>query len=691
MSEVNLSNPEYYFNRELSWLAFNERVLEEAMDTENPLLERLKFLSIFSTNLDEFMMIRYAGLKDQADAGVDKRTPDGMTPKEQLKAISEKLHPLVAKHRKVLGSEILPALEQHGVFLVPIDKLSEADKAAVEKFFEEELFPVLTPLAVDASHPFPRLPNLSFSLMIEAFDPNEEEEKTAIVQVPSVLPRFLRLPGKDSYRFVMLENIIKAKLNALFPGYEVKRAHAFRLTRNADIEIAEDEANDLLQVIEDEVRRRRWGDPVRLEVMADMPKSWRIYLRDTNQLTNDDMYEIPNHLNVADFMELASLKIPELRDPPFVTRLPTEYRNQSSIFAAIRKQDILIQHPFHAFDAVLDLIEEAADDPNVLAIKQTLYRVGRKSPVVDALMRAAGNGKLVTALVELKARFDEENNIVWAKNLERSGVHVVYGFAGLKTHCKALLIVRREGKEIKRYVHLGTGNYNAGTASVYTDLALLSCDPDLGADVSELFNYLTGFSKQKTWRKLWVAPENLRTKIIEAIDRERGFAELGQEAHIIAKMNSLVDPEVIRSLYRASQAGVKIELVVRGICCLRPGIKGVSENIKVRSVVGRFLEHSRIFYFRHGGAENLYIGSADWMQRNLNQRVEAMFPIEDERLKRKAMTVLDLMLRDNIKARELKADGVYVRAKRKAGQKRLDSQERQLEMSAQRLAQSMEN
>jgi polyphosphate kinase len=691
MSEVNLSNPEYYFNRELSWLAFNERVLEEAMDTENPLLERLKFLSIFSTNLDEFMMIRYAGLKDQADAGVDKRTPDGMTPKEQLKAISEKLHPLVAKHRKVLGSEILPALEKHGVFLVPIDKLSDADKTAVEKFFEEELFPVLTPLAVDASHPFPRLPNLSFSLMIEAFDPSEEEEKTAIVQVPSVLPRFLRLPGKDNYRFVMLENIIKAKLEALFPGYEVKRAHAFRLTRNADIEIAEDEANDLLQVIEDEVRRRRWGDPVRLEVMADMPKNWRIYLRDTNQLTNDDMYEIPNHLNVADFMELASLKIPELRDKPFVTRLPTEYRNQSSIFAAIRKGDILIQHPFHAFDAVLDLIEEAADDPNVLAIKQTLYRVGRKSPVVDALMRAAGNGKLVTALVELKARFDEENNIVWAKNLERAGVHVVYGFAGLKTHCKALLIVRREGKEIKRYVHLGTGNYNAGTASVYTDLALLSCDPDLGSDVSELFNYLTGFSKQKTWRKLWVAPENLRTKIIEAIDRERSFAEAGQEAHIIAKMNSLVDPEVIRSLYRASQAGVKIELIVRGICCLRPGVKGVSENIQVRSVVGRFLEHSRIFYFRHGGAENLYIGSADWMQRNLNQRVEAMFPIEDERLKRKAMTVLDLMLRDNVKARELRADGVYVRARRKAGQKRLDSQERQLEMSAQRLAQSMES
>ncbi len=691
MSEVNLQHPDYYFNRELSWLAFNERVLEEAMDENNPLLERLKFLAIFSTNLDEFMMIRYAGLKDQADAGVDKRTPDGMTPKEQLKAISEKLHPMVALHRKVLGGVILPALEQHGVFLVPVDKLSDSDKAVVEKFFEDELFPVLTPLAVDASHPFPRLPNLSFSLIIEAYDAAQDEEKMAIVQVPSVLPRFLRLPGKESYRFVMLENIIKAKLGALFPGFEMKRAHAFRLTRNADIAIAEDEADDLLQVIEDEVRRRRWGDPVRLEVMSDMPKQWRSYLRDTNKLSSDDVYEIPNHLNVADFMELASLKISELHDKPFVTRLPTEYRNQSSIFAAIRKGDILIQHPFHAFDAVLDLIEEAADDPNVLAIKQTLYRVGRKSPVVDALMKAAGNGKLVTALVELKARFDEENNIVWSRELERSGVHVVYGFAGLKTHCKALLIVRREGKEIRRYVHLGTGNYNAGTSSVYTDLALLSCDPDLGADVSELFNYLTGFSKQKTWRKLWIAPENLRAKIIEAIDLERGFAEAGQEAHIIAKMNSLVDPEVIRSLYRASQAGVKIELIVRGICCLRPGVKGVSENIQVRSVVGRFLEHSRAFYFLHGGAENLYIGSADWMQRNLNQRVEAIFPIEDERLKRKVMTILDLMLRDNVRARELHADGKYSRVKPKAKQKRLDSQERQLEMSAQRLAQVKES
>jgi polyphosphate kinase len=684
---LNLANSDYYFNRELSWLAFNERVLEEAMDETNPLLERLKFLSIFSTNLDEFMMIRYAGLKDQADAGIDQRTPDGMTPKEQLKAISEKLHPLVATHRHVLGQVILPALEQHGVYLLKMSQIKDSDKEVVDRFFREELFPVLTPLAVDSSHPFPRLPNLSFSLMLEVYDAAEDETKMAVVQVPSVLQRFLRLPGKESYRFVMLEDIIKAKLNELFPGYEVKRAHAFRLTRNADIEIAEDEADDLLQVIEDEVRRRRWGDPVRLEVMSDMPKVWRTYLRETNKLSNDDVYEIPNHLNVADFMELASLKISDLHDKPFVTRLPTEYRNQN-IFAAISKQDILIQHPFHAFDAVLDLIEEAADDPNVLAIKQTLYRVGRKSPVVAALMKAAGNGKLVTALVELKARFDEENNIVWARELERSGVHVVYGFAGLKTHCKALLIVRREGKDIKRYVHLGTGNYNPGTASVYTDLALLSCDPELGADVSELFNYLTGFSKQKTWRKLWVAPENLRSKILEAIDRERGFAEAGQEAQIIAKMNSLVDPEVIRALYRASQAGVKIKLIVRGICCLRPGIKGVSDNIQVRSIVGRFLEHSRAFYFGHGGAESLYIGSADWMQRNLNQRVEAVFPIEDERLKRKIMLILDLMLRDNVKARELQSDGKYMRVKQKAKQKRLDSQERQLEMSAQRLAQS---
>jgi polyphosphate kinase len=684
--DINLNDPQYYFNRELSWLKFNERVLEEAEDKENPLLERLKFLAIFSTNLDEFMMIRYAGLKEQHAAGIDKLTADGMTPEAQLKAISETLHPMIHRHRRVLGNVVLPALEAHGVAIIQIAQLSDKERQAVDRFFEAELFPVLTPLAVDSSHPFPRLPNLSFSLMLEVHDHDDDESKIALMQVPTVLPRFFKLPGKG-HRFVMLEDIIRDKVEALFPGHTVTRAHPFRLTRNADIEIAEDEADDLLQVIEDEVRRRRWGDAVRLEVSHDMPKRWKTYLRDVHKLTDDDVYDIPNHLNVGDFMELALLDIPELRDPPFVTRLPTEYRYEENIFSAIRKQDILIHHPFHAFDAILNMIEAAADDPQVLAIKQTLYRVGRQSPVVRALMRAAGNGKLVTALVELKARFDEENNIVWARELERSGVHVIYGFPGLKTHCKALLIVRREGKEIRRYVHIGTGNYNPGTSTVYTDMALLTCDPAIGADTSELFNYLTGFSKQRNWRKIWVAPETLRSKLLATIEQETRFAQEGKSAHIIAKMNSLVDPEVIRQLYRASQAGVKIELIIRGICCLRPGVPGVSDNITVRSIVGRFLEHSRAFYFYHGGQELLYIGSADWMQRNLNRRVEAQVPIEDERLKRKVMTMLELMLRDNVKARILNADGSYCRVKRQPGQHRLNAQERLLELSAKRLAQ----
>ncbi len=683
-AEVNLRDPKYYFNRELSWLQFNERVLEEAMDERHPPLERLKFLAIFSTNLDEFIMIRYAGLKEQVAAGIVKLTPDGMTPQQQIKAVAEALHPMVIKHRKVLREDVLPTLAEHGVVIVPIETLSGEDQQVVDDYFGRELFPVLTPLAVDSGHPFPRLPNLSFSLLLELFDPTNNTTKTAVVQVPSVLPRFLRLPG-EGHRFVLSEEIIKAKVEALFPGHEVRRRHAFRLTRNADIEIAEDEADDLLQVIEDEVRKRRWGDAVRLELTSDMPDTWRTYLRDTHRLDDDDVYEIPNHLNVGDFIEMAVLDIPELRDRPFSTRLPTEYLGEADVFATVRKQDVLIHHPFHSFDAVLNMIEQAADDPNVLAIKQTLYRVGSRSPVVAALARAAGNGKLVTALVELKARFDEENNIIWARELERAGVHVVYGFVGLKTHCKALLIVRREGDEIRRYVHLGTGNYNPGTSTIYTDFALLSCDASLAADVSELFNYLTGFSKQSAWRKLWVAPETLREHLLAAIERESEHARAGRPAKIIAKMNSLVDPEAIRALYRASRAGVDIDLIVRGICCLRPGVPGVSETIHVRSIVGRFLEHSRAFYFLNDGAEDLYLGSADWMQRNLNRRVEAVFPVEDPKLRQKVMHVFDLALRDNEKARELQSDGNYTEAKRKPGQKRLSMQERLLELSAQRL------
>jgi len=683
-----LAAPELYFNRELSWLDFNERVLEEAEDQRTPLLERLRFVAIFGSNLDEFMMIRYAGLKEQVSAGVTRLTPDGMGPREQIVAITRRVHDLVERHRALLQDDILPALARAGVRLRAASELEGEQRAAVNSYFDRELYPLLTPLAVDGAHPFPRLPNLSFSLLLEVVDSDTGAPHGAVVQVPSVLPRFLRLPG-EGHDYVLLEEVIAERVSELFPGHEVRRAHGFRITRDADIDIAEDEADDLLHVIEDEVRRRRWGDAVRLEVAGGMPDAWAERLRLNLGLDHEDVFTIPNHINVSDFRELADLDMPELRYPPFAARLPSEYRRHDGALAAVRAGDVLVHHPFHDFDAVQMLVDEAAQDPDVLAIKITLYRVGARSPVVAALARAAGNGKLVTALVELKARFDEENNIVWARELERAGVHVVYGFAGLKTHCKALLMVRREQGEdglptTRLYVHLGSGNYNPTTAHVYTDMALLTADEDLGADVSELFNYLTGYSKQRRWRKLWVAPETLRRELMAAIERETALAAAGEPGRIVAKMNALVDPEVIRALYRASQAGVDIDLIVRGTCCLRPGVPGVSERIRVRSIVGRFLEHSRVFAFRHGGADDVFVGSADWMQRNLDRRVETVFPIQDERLKRKVWDVLELFLRDNVKARELGRDGRYRRVARARGQHRCDAQLRLLEISERR-------
>ena len=684
-----LDAPELYFNRELSWLDFNQRVLDEAEDESTPLLERLRFMAIFGSNLDEFVMIRYAGLKEQVSAGVTRLTPDGMSPRDQIAAISRRLHGMVERHRAVLQGVILPALSRHGVRLRPFSELDGEQRAAVDAFFEAELYPVLTPLAVDGAHPFPRLPNLSFSLLLDLVDSDTGAERGAVVQVPSVSPRFLRLPGAG-HDYVLLEDVIMARVGRLFPGHEVRRAHGFRITRNADIDIAEDEADDLLHVIEDEVRRRRWGDAVRLEVAGGMPESWVERLRATLGLEPEDVYVIPNHLNASAFFELADLPIPALRYPPFAARLPSEYRRMGGALAAVRAGDLLIHHPFYDFDAVQMLVDEAAQDPEVLAIKMTLYRVGSHSPVVASLARAAGNGKLVTALVELKARFDEENNIVWARELERAGVHVVYGFAGLKTHCKALLIVRREPGEdgrpgTRRYVHLGSGNYNPVTAQVYTDMALVTADEELAADVSELFNYLTGYSKQRTWRKLWVAPDTLRAQLMRAIEQETALARDGEPARIVAKMNALVDPDVIAALYRASRAGVEIDLIVRGTCCLRPGVPGVSERIRVRSIVGRFLEHSRIFSFRHGGRNDVYLGSADWMQRNLDRRVETVFPVEDERLKGRVWEVLELLLRDNVKARALGPDGIYRRIARRPGQHRCDAQQRLLEQSERRL------
>jgi polyphosphate kinase len=675
----------HYINRELSWLAFNRRVLEEAEDPSQPLLERLKFVAIFGSNLDEFMMIRYAGLKDQVAAGVLERSADGMTPQEQLVAIDETLRPMVMAHRRVLRERILPALAEAGVRIREVAHLDPEERVAVDTFWREALFPVLTPLAIDAGHPFPRLPNLSFSLLLEVADAADplHAARHAIVQVPAVLPRFFRLPG-TGYDFLLLEEVIREYVGGLFPGHHVRRVDAFRITRDADIEIAEDEADDLLRAVADEVRRRPWGDPVRLEVLQGMSEGWVARLRENLNLQMQDVYRIPNHLNVSDFMELAQLPIPELRDAPWNPRLPRELRRHPTVFAAIEAGDILLHHPFHAFEGVQRLLEEAADDPDVLAIKQTLYRAGARSPVVAALARAAGNGKLVTALVELKARFDEENNIGWARELERAGVHVVYGVAGLKTHAKALLVVRREhdaeGRvRIRRYVHLGTGNYNPGTALHYTDMGLMTCRTEFGADLSDLFNLLTGFSKQREWRTLWVAPQRLRAELLDAIAREAAHAQAGRSARIIAKMNALVDPEVIAALYRASAAGVEIDLLVRGVCCLRPGVAGLSERIRVRSIVGRFLEHARALYFEDGGARRLYLGSADWMQRNLNGRVEVVFPVEDARCQREVLAVLELELRDNVKARELQPDGSYLRARRAPGQRRLASQERLME------------
>jgi polyphosphate kinase len=664
----DLAAPELFLNRELAWLRFNERVLEQASDPLNPLLERLKFLAIFSTNLDEFMMVRYAGLKEQVAAGVQTLTPDGRTPQQQILLISALLHELIPRHRRVLRNEVLPLLAEAGVTLEPLKDLANADVERIDTFFEQELFPVLTPLAVGTGQRFPHLPNLSFSLLVKLVAADGSLRR-AIIQVPGVLPRFLRLPG-SGYRFVLLEEIIASRVLRLFPGYGLLGTHGFRITRDADLELAEEEADDLIRIVEDGVRRRHWADAVRLEVDAGMPDSWVSYLQGALRLQDEDIYRISSHLNVADFFELAELELPELRDPPLRALLPGQFR-AAGWFAAISAGDILLHHPFHSFDAVLGLINEAADDPQVLAIKQTLYRVGSDSPVVDALIRAAGNGKLVTVLVELQARFDEEKNILWAKELERSGVHVVYGVPGLKTHAKLLLIVRREQQDdvsaIRRYVHLGTGNYNPVTSQVYTDLGLLTRDDTIGADVSDLFNYLTGYSEQLEWRRLWIAPQALRRQLLAAIDFEAAEACAGRPALIQAKLNALVDPLVISRLYAASCAGVKVELIVRGICCLRPGLPGVSENITVRSIVGRFLEHSRVLRFHRAGQELLLLGSSDLMPRNLDQRVEALVPVTAPALKQELLELLDLWLADTARARQLRPDGTYGRIPAPAG------------------------
>ncbi|HSJ63105.1 MAG TPA: polyphosphate kinase 1 [Gemmatimonadaceae bacterium] len=668
MSE-RLSAPALYINRELSWLEFNARVLHEALDPRNPLLERLKFLSIFATNLDEFYMVRVAGVRRQIAANVTTTTPDGLTPQEQLDAISARVRELLDEQQRCLR-QLLAELASHGVRLVTMDALSPTDWAAIDAFFETQVFPVLTPLAVDPGHPFPYISNLSLSLAVQIRDPDTGAEHFARVKVPKSLPRWV--PVGEPLHFVPLEQVIGANLPALFPGMEIVGWHAFRITRNSDIDLQDsEEPEDLLQEIEEQVYLRRFGEVVRLEVDERMPDPIRLLLieelRDERLPTlplmpGRDVHGSGPLMELGDLMHLAELELPELRDPPFVPVVPPPFRGGTgSLFAAIRERDILVHHPFESFGATTEhFLEVAAEDEHVLAIKLTLYRTSGDTAIVDALIEAAQRGKQVAVLVELKARFDEANNISWARTLENAGVHVAYGVLALKTHCKTALVVRREGDTIRRYVHIGTGNYNTRTARIYTDFGLFSANPSLGADVSDLFNSLTGVSRQRLYRKLLVAPLSMRDRFVELVEREAQHARAGRPSRIVAKMNALVDPPMIRAIYGASEAGVPIELIVRGICGLRPGIAGVSETVRVVSIVGRFLEHSRLWYFANGGEEEFYIGSADWMQRNFDRRVEVVTPVDDEALHPRLHALLATYLSDNRQAWELREDGSYV-------------------------------
>ncbi|MCT7956388.1 polyphosphate kinase 1 [Laspinema palackyanum] len=693
--EINLKDQQYYFNRELSWVEFNYRVLQEAFDPRTPLLERLKFLAIFSANLDEYFMVRIAGLKQQVEAGVSSRTPDGRTPQQQLDAVGDRLHPMVAEQHRHFEKLLRPQLIAYGIQILDYMDLNQEQRTYLQQYFEEEIFPVLTPLAVDPGHPFPYISNRSLNLAVVIKDPETEEEFFARVKVPKVLPRFVPIPeaprdassshgegpGK-TWTFTPLEQVIAHNLEFLFPGMNILEYHPFRVTRNADIALEEDEADDLLLAIEQEIRKRRvGGSVVRMEVQSDIPSAVREMLREELGLVPHEVYEVEGLLGLVDLMGLMDLPLPELKYPVWNPVTPASFRRlgelpselnledmeeTEDLFALIRSRDLLIHHPYHSFSATVQrFITQAAYDPAVLAIKMTLYRTSGDSPIVNALIAAAENGKQVAALVELKARFDEENNISWARKLEKVGVHVVYGLVGLKTHTKVGMVVRREADGIRRYAHIGTGNYNPKTARLYTDLGLITCREDIGADLTDLFNYLTGYSRQRSYRSLLVAPVNMRERMTALVQREIDNAKQGKAGRIVLKMNALVDPKMIIKLYEASRAGVQIDLIVRGICCLRPGVANVSENIRVLSIVGRFLEHSRIFYFYNGGAEEVYIGSADWMPRNLNRRVEAITPVEDPDLAKDLQEILGIMLADNRQAWELQPDGSYLQRRGK--------------------------
>jgi polyphosphate kinase len=662
--------PSLFFNRELSWLAFNQRVLHEAEDDRTPLLERVKFLAIFANNLDEFIMVRVAGLRRQVAAGVQQTPPDGLTPQEQLEAIGRKIGELLTAQNACLA-ELLHQLGDHGVRLVPMDELQPEERVSMDSYFRREVFPVLTPLVVDPGHPFPHISNLSISLAVEIRDPDTGAVRFARVKVPRSLPRWVPVEGRTN-QFVSLESLVGAHLEALFPGVDVLDWYAFRVIRYSDLELPEflDEPEDLLATIEEQVFQRRFGEVVRLEVVDDMPQHLRQLLleelREENDLpagalTERDVAAAGALLGLGDMIALGGIDLPALRDASFVPNTPAALRDPlRSIFDVIRERDMLVHHPFDSFTATVErFIEEAARDDQVLAIKMTLYRTSGDSQIVDALTEAAQRGKQVAVLVELKARFDEANNINWARQLEEVGVHVAYGAATLKTHAKTVLVVRRETDGIRRYVHIGSGNYNSRTARIYTDVGLFTCSPLIGEDVSELFNALTGFSRKRSYQALLVAPRSLRSRFIELVEREATHARAGRPARVIGKMNALVDEEIIRALYAASDAGVEIDLVIRGICCLRPGIPGVSDHIRVESVIGRFLEHSRVWYFANGGAGQYYLGSSDWMPRNFDRRVEAVAPVEDRTLHPRLRALFETLLADNRQAWELDADGVW--------------------------------
>ena len=676
-TKTDYSKSVYYYNRELSWLAFNHRVLGEARDRDIPLFERIKFLGITASNLDEFFMVRVASLKDMVNAGYTKKDIAGMTPTEQLEAVNKATHELVKMQYDVYNRSLLPLLAQNGLKVIENhEELTKKDCAFVDRYFQDNVYPVLTPMAVDSSRPFPLIRNKSLNLgalvsrkdvkgrrhLFNKKSVQGKELEFATVQVPSVLPRIVQLPESSdgSRRVILLEQIIERNMDKLFLNYNIECAFSFRIMRNADFVLEEEDAQDLLKEIEKQLKKRQWGQAIRLEVEDGIEKRLLDIIKKELMIDERDIYNIPGPLDLTFLMKMYGLEgFEHLKNKPYTPQPVSEIETEDDIFEKIREQDILLHHPYQTFTPVVDFIKQAARDPQVLAIKQTLYRVSGNSPIIAALAQAAENGKQVSVLVELKARFDEENNIVWAKKLEKAGCHVIYGLVGLKTHCKITLVVRREEEGIRRYVHLGTGNYNDATAKLYTDLGILTCNEAIGEDATAVFNMLSGYSEPLGWNHLALAPLWLKDRFLYLINREKENAAGGSPARIIAKMNSLCDPDIIKALYEAAAEGVKIQLIVRGICCLRTGVEGTNDNIEVRSIVGNFLEHARIFYFENAGDSEIYMASADWMPRNLERRVEILFPVLNAELKEKVLHVLDVQLRDTQKAQFLKADGSY--------------------------------